>query len=295
MNLGVLYAVLAYVTWGMLPLYWKLFDFMPALDIMAYRIIWSFVLVAFVLAALRRWKDLKSLVFDFKTLRLVVFSSMLISINWLLYIWAVNNGHVIQASLGYYINPLLNVLVGVMFLKEKMNAGQWVSIGLAFAGVLLLTVSYGTFPWIAVILALSFALYGLMKKKMNIDAILGLAGETAVVLPAALTYLLYVYSGSQHVAYSLTPLLSCLLILSGAATALPLYWFAQAASRLSLITVGIIQYVSPTISLLLGVVLFKEVFTMIHAISFTFIWGALVIFTWSSIHKPRIRPQKQAI
>jgi chloramphenicol-sensitive protein RarD len=285
LNKGAIYALAAYMAWGLLPLYWKLFQTVSAWEILGNRIIWSFVFVAILLLMQKRWRSFLHVVKKIENLGTVASSSMLISLNWLIYIWAVNHDHVIEASLGYYMNPLINVCLGVLFLKERLLPLQWLAIALASLGVLILTVHYGAFPWIAISLALSFGLYGLAKKKMTLDSMVGLAWETAIVFPVALVFILTRFAVGQS-AYSTLPAWSVgLLLLSGVATATPLLWFAQATKRLQLSTVGLFQYVSPTISLLLGVMLFHEPFTSVHAWSFTCIWVALGLYTWVSMKR----------
>jgi chloramphenicol-sensitive protein RarD len=285
MNQGVVYAVLAYLLWGLLPLYWKFFQHVPAWEILAHRILWSFVFVGVILSATRRWRQLKESVTDRRQAVAVFLCSLLISVNWLTYIWAVNNDRVMETSLGYYMNPLISVLFGVLFLKEKLNSGQWMAIALAMVGVSILTIQYGHIPWVAILLALSFAFYGLAKKMVNADSMVSLAWETILVFPVSLLYLVFLHVNGTDAAFSLSGWMFLLLTLSGVATALPLYWFAQATKKLPLTTVGFIQYLSPTTSLLLAIFVFKESFTTMHFISFAFIWGALAVFTSASWKK----------
>jgi chloramphenicol-sensitive protein RarD len=294
MNQGVLYAVGAYLTWGLLPLYWKLFQEMAAWEILGHRIVWSVVFVAVLLVITRRWRQMWGAVSEPKKKLAILASSFLISANWLIFIWAVNNGHVIETSLGYYINPLINVLFGVLFLKERLHIGQWVAIALAAAGVSIITVQYGQIPWIAISLALSFAFYGLAKKVVHLDSVVGLAWETLIVFPIALFYLIYLHATGTDTASSLAVWQLALLALAGVATALPLYWFALATKRLPLSTVGFIQYLAPSTSLLLAIFVFGESFTAIHTISFGFIWSALAVFTFSTLRKKPVPVQVQS-
>lgn len=282
MSAGLRYALLAYVAWGLLPLYWKHLDTLSAYEILGHRILWSGVFVAILLGWSRQWKAWKQAVKSRQIAGLLIVCSLLISVNWFVYIWAVNNGHVLETSLGYYMNPLINVLLGVALMKEKLHAGQWAAIGLALCGVVILTVEYGRIPWVSFILALSFAFYGFFKKKTRLEPMISLAWETFLVVPVSLVYLISLQtSGAARL-----PLLSAgqlaLLLLAGVATVLPLYWFAQAAQRMSLSAIGFVQYVSPTITLLLGVLVFKETFNMVRLISFGFIWAALVVYSLSS-------------
>ncbi|EJL42319.1 transporter [Brevibacillus agri] len=302
MKQGILYAFAAYFAWGMLPLYWKLFQSMGAWEILAHRIVWSVLFVAIIIQVTKRWRAMWGSVSGGKIAAALAICSLLISANWLIYIWAVNNNQVMQTSLGYYMNPLFTVLLGVIFLKEKMHAGQWVALILAACGVLFITVQYGEFPWIALSLALTFAFYGLAKKVVKMEAMIGLAWETLFVAPIALGYLIMLQANGTETVTTLAWWQMLLLALAGVATAMPLYWFAQAAKRLPLSIVGFIQYVSPTITLLTAVFLFGEPFTTTHLISFSCIWSALVIFTVSSMRKkpatvplkPEVAIKKQA-
>jgi chloramphenicol-sensitive protein RarD len=279
---GYWYAIAAYTSWGLLPLYWKQLQHVPAIEILAHRVLWSMILVSIVLLIVKRWVQVKE-VLSHRTNRLsVAISGFLISANWFIYIWAINSGHVIDTSLGYYINPLLSIILGMVILKEKLNFWQSIAVLFAALGVAILTVQIGTIPWVAVSLALSFALYGLAKKlAKNIDPLVGLLLETAMVVPIALVYLSFMEVSGEGALGSSTFIHLVLLIGSGLATALPLLWFAQAAKRLPLSTVGIFQYLSPTITLFLGIFLYGETFTPIHLLSFGLIWFALALYTLS--------------
>ncbi|KZE82154.1 EamA family transporter RarD [Paenibacillus elgii] len=283
MNAGIGYGLLAYLAWGLLPLFWKTFISVSSGEILGHRVVWSFVFVALLLLIGGRWKALKSAFSERKNVLPMVGCSLLISLNWLIYIWAVNHDRVVETSLGYYINPLISVLLGVCFLGERLRAVQWTAMVLATAGVTVLTFSYGSVPWVSLALAMSFGVYGLVKKKMQLEPMVSLAGETIVVLPVAAVYLLVVGMTGQSTTSSLSTGYQLLLATSGVATALPLLWFAKAAQRLSLTTVGFLQYLAPTISLILGVTLYNEPFTTVHLISFCLIWSALLLFTLSSL------------
>ncbi|TDF93575.1 EamA family transporter RarD [Paenibacillus piri] len=286
MKQGIVYGILSYLAWGLLPLYWRLFETMPAWEILAHRILWSFVFVAVLVTAAKRWKQLKGVIADRKSKIAVVLCSVFISTNWFLFIWAVNNGHVIETSLGYYINPLISVIFAVIFLKERLGLGQWISILIAGTGVLIMAVQYGHIPWVSISLAISFALYGLAKKAANLDVLLGLTWETIVVCPVSIIYLVFIQSQGTAAFSSLSGLSIALLLASGAVTALPLFWFAQAAKRLPLSMVGFIQYLAPTASLLLAIFVFHEPFTQTQLISFSFIWLALIVYSIVSFRKP---------
>ncbi|WNC12905.1 EamA family transporter RarD [Brevibacillus brevis] len=285
MKQGVLYGIVAYLAWGLLPVYWKLFQMMGAWEILAHRIVWSLLFVLMILACTRRLGHMLAAAPGIKLKGALLLCSLLISANWLLYIWAVNHDQVMETSLGYYMNPLISVLLGVVFLKEKMRLGQWVALLMAGAGVIYITVQYGRVPWIALSLALSFAFYGLAKKLVNLEAMIGLAWETVFVAPIALAYLLFLQTTGTETAFALEWWKIVLLMLAGVGTAMPLYWFAQATRRLPLSTLGFIQYLSPTIQLLSAVFLFGEPFTLTHLVSFSLIWGALIVFTVSSMRK----------
>ncbi|WP_132946096.1 EamA family transporter RarD [Tumebacillus sp. BK434] len=287
MNMGYVYAVLAYIMWGLLPIYWKLYEEIGAGEILAHRIIWSVVFVMILLTFSKRWSKLKRSVPDLKSRLAVVMCSILITANWLIYIWAVQNGRILEASLGYYINPLVNVFLGVFLLGERLSKLQWTAIALAGVGVLITTLSYGQFPWVSITLALSFALYGYTKKKVQVDPTVGLSLETLVVLPFALLYLAFVEHGGQALEV-LSGWKLAGLTLAGVATALPLLFFAQGVKRLPLSVMGIIQYMSPTISLLLGVLVYGEEFTSIELLSFGLIWSALVLYTLQMLKKPKL-------
>ncbi|WGV58284.1 EamA family transporter RarD [Brevibacillus brevis] len=302
MRQGIIYAIVAYLAWGLLPLYWKLFQAMGAWEILAHRIVWSVIFVAIIIQVTKRWRSMWGAVTGFKMFGALAICSLLISANWLIFIWAVNNNHVMQTSLGYYMNPLITVLLGVLFLKEKMHAGQWFALILAAFGVLFITFQYGEIPWVSLSLALTFAFYSLAKKLVRLEAMVGLAWETLFVAPIAFGYLLMLQVNGTETMTSLAWWQLLLLTLAGVATALPLYWFAQAATRLPLSVVGFIQYLAPTISLLSAVFLFGEPFTQTHFISFGFIWSALIVFTVSSVRikrkaapiNPEVAIKKQA-
>jgi len=283
MRNGLTKAILAYVLWGLLPLYWKYFEAMPAGEILSHRIVWSLVFVAILIAAQRKWKSLLHTLKDRRTLVLLVVSSLLITVNWMIFIWAVNNGHVVQTSLGYYLNPLVNVALAVVFLREKLSGGQWLAIALAAVGVALVAVDYGGLPWVSLSLALSFGLYGLVKSKVKIEASSGLLTETAIVVPAALAYWGYLGGTHASTAWTLPAGSFGLLLLSGVATALPLLLFAGAARKLTLSMLGFVQYIAPTITLLLSVTVFKETVSPAMLTSFCLIWAALVVYAAASI------------
>lgn len=283
---GLLYGLSAYVVWGILPLYWRLLEEVLASEVLAHRVIWSFVLIFLFVIVTGNWaklrKDWQFLIDHPKQLLALFFAAAVISLNWLLYIWAVNNGRVLETSLGYYINPLLSVLLGVLVLKERLSVWQNVSFLLALCGVLIATFHYGHIPWVSLWLAISFALYGLIKKMVRIDPISGLTLETLFITPFALAYAISLaFVGTAH--FGLQSLSTSLLLIgAGAVTVVPLLWFARAAQEISLSTLGFLQYIAPTINLLLGIFVFKESFTLWHFISFLFIWVALALYSLSN-------------
>lgn len=279
---GILYGAAAYIMWGILPLYWKMVGEVPSGEILAHRILWSFVFVLFILRFYKKWNlfksQLKTVFFTPRGFLGVFISSILISANWFIYIWSVNSGHIIEASLGYYINPLISVILGMLVLKERLLFWQIVSFVLAGLGVVILTLQYGRFPWIAISLALSFGLYGLAKKTTNLDSMIGLTFETMIVAPAALVYLLVWGQGT----FVSAPLDTKLLLAgAGIVTALPLLWFAAGAKLIPLSLMGFLQYIAPTMSLFFGVFLYHEKFTKAHLVCFVFIWTALTIYSLS--------------
>ncbi len=284
--IGVGYGILAYIMWGLLPLYWKMLAKIPAMEILAHRIFWSFVLMVALLLFTDNWHSLTALLRsnNRKNLLFIFISSVVISINWFTYIWAVNSELVLETSMGYYINPLVVVLLSMTVFKEKLNPLQWVAIVLASIGVLIMTFQYGRIPWVALTLAVSFALYGLLKKINSVDSMLALSIETSLLMPFALAYILYIQYQGNGALGVVSPAEVLALICTGIATAAPLLFFAKATRRIKFSTVGFLQYIAPTLSFLLGVFVFKEQFTPIHLLSFSFIWAALITYSLANIH-----------
>ncbi|QOR67766.1 EamA family transporter RarD [Cytobacillus suaedae] len=284
-RVGVLYTAGAYILWGFLPLYWKLLDHVPSAEILAHRILWSFIFVVMILAVSKKGKlfitECKNVFTTKKALFGVTASAVLISCNWFVYIWAVNHDHIIEASLGYYINPLVSVLLATIVLKEKLNYWQVIAFILAGIGVLILAIQYGQFPWVALTLAISFGLYGLTKKLTKLGPLVGLTFETMIVVPVAIGYLFFLESDGMATFFSTSISIKLLLIGAGIATAMPLLWFANGAKRIPLSMIGILQYIAPSISLFLGVFLFHEHFTIVHMVTFSLIWTALLIYSLS--------------
>ena len=275
---GILYGLGAYGLWGLFPLYWKLLHGISALQLIGHRIGWSFILLIAVVFITRQWQDFRSLALKPKTLQIYSIAGVLLSINWLIYVWAVNEGFIVETSLGYFINPLLSMLMGVIFLREKLRSAQWIPVALAAIGVGYLTFVYGRPPMIALALAFSFGIYGLVKKIAPLGSLYGLTLETGILFLPALIYLVFVeVNGSA--AFLHTGIKADLLMAgAGVVTTIPLLMFASAAKRIPLTMIGILQYIAPTIQFLLGVLLYKEPFDHDHLIGFGIIWVALIIF-----------------
>lgn len=282
-NRGLLYGIVAYTIWGLLPIYWKALKQVPASEILANRIIWSFVFVAAVLTIRRKWDWLKPALRNKRIITIYAISGLLLGSNWFIYIWAVNAGFVIETSLGYFINPLLNVLLGVVFLHERLRSGQMAALGLAAGGVLYLTFGYGSFPWIALLLAGTFGFYGLLRKTAPLESMEGLTLETAFLILPATTFLFYLSQQGTLALGSSDWQTNLLLIGVGVVTAVPLLLFGAAARRISLTNLGLLQYIAPTIQFLLGLFLFGESFSYQQFIGFSFIWIALLIYIFESL------------
>ena len=273
-SLGLFFGVSSYILWGLFPLYWPLLEPANSLEIVSHRAVWTLVFCVIVLAISRQ---LKSTLLVIKTRRKIIglfFSSILISINWITYIWAVNNGHVVEAALGYYINPLIIIAFGVILLREKMRKMQLVAVGIAAVGVLVLTLDYGRLPWVAISLALSWGTYGLIKKKLDLGALDGLAIETLLSMLPYAFYLIYLHrEGTGQ--FGQTPLLTILLISAGAVTAIPLLLFNGSTTILPYSTIGLLQYITPTITFSIGVWVRNEDMTRARWAGFFIIWVAL--------------------
>lgn len=284
---GVLLAVIAYLIWGILPVYWKSLAHVSSAEILIGRIIWAFFLTLLLILVVRNGRDLisdiKSLWRTQKSFWALVFASVLISGNWFIYIWAVNGGYLVQTSLGYYMNPLISVLLGVLFLKEKLSNAQKSAFLLAVIGVAILTISYGQFPWIAFLLAISFAVYGLLKKQIQLDALRGLTIETFFITPIALVFYIPLFIKGEAAFLHIDFKTDVLLVFTGVVTAVPLVLFAKSAQRMPLYMIGFLQYIAPTMMLFLGVVIYGESFGQIELFAFMFIWLALVLFTVSKV------------
>jgi chloramphenicol-sensitive protein RarD len=288
MNAGIAYATLAFVMWGLFPLYFRQIAAVPPLEVVLHRSVWSLLFVLGLLAVLSRFGGLREVFTQPRRLGLAGVSALLLFGNWLLYVYAVHSGQVVEASLGYFINPIVNVLLGVLVLHERLNRAQWTAVALAAAGVLWLTLLNGRLPWIALVLAVTFGLYGLMRKTASLGALEGLALETMLLAPLVVPALLWWTLRGSGVMLQGDAVLNAWLLIGGPLTALPLLLFAAGARRLPLTTVGLVQYLSPTIQLALGVWVFHEPFDRTRLIGFAFIWSALLLYTLDGWRRSRM-------
>jgi chloramphenicol-sensitive protein RarD len=287
MSSGVLQAGVAYAMWGLFPLYFHVVSAAGSLEIVLHRCLWSLAFVLVVLAVLRRWAWLREVVRRPRTVATFAVSALLLTANWLVYIWAVNNGRVVESSLGYFITPLVNVLLGYFVLKERPRRAQWCALAIAAAGVLWLTLFAGALPWVGLVLAATFGIYGLMRKTAPLGALEGLALETLLLAPLAAGVLAWLTAHGDSAVRG-DPALLGLLALGGPLTAVPLLLFAAGARRIPLATLGVLQYIGPTIQFALGVWLFREPFAGPRLVGFVLIWIALVIYTaqgWLSLRR----------
>lgn len=290
----MLYAIGAFFIWGLFPLYWKPLHQVPALQILCHRIVWSALFVAMILLYQRNWAWLGQALRDPRRVAVFAVSSLMLSLNWLIYIWAVNEGRVVEASLGYFINPLVNVLLGRLFLGERLTTPQATAVGLATLGVSWLTLAAGSVPWISLGLAATFGIYGLLRKKAPLPSLEGLALETFLMAPLAALALLWFGSRGQGAFMQQGTGTDLLLMGAGVVTAIPLLLFASGARRLKLATVGLIQYLGPTIQLMLGVLLYQEPFGSDRAIGFALIWLGLALYSGAGLRSYWQEKQQQA-
>jgi len=295
LNRGILYGIGAYTLWGLLPVYWKALHAVPALEILANRMLWSLVFVLILLLVRKHWSWLRRASRDRRILITYFATATLLAVNWLTYIWAVNAGFIIETSLGYFINPLINVLFGVLFLSEKLRVGQILALVLAAGGVIYLTVSYGTFPWIAMTLAVTFGLYGLLRKTGSLESTEGLALETMFYFLPALSYLLFLGITGQGALAAGDPRTTFLLVGTGVVTGVPLLLFGAAARRITLTNLGILQYIAPTMQFLIGLFLYGEPFTGHQLVGFLFIWSALLVYTAEGLRHSRSKRAPAAL
>lgn len=278
MNKGIWYGIGAYAAWGVLPVFWKLLQHVPALQIVSHRIVWSCVLLCAVLALSGQWREFRSAVRQPRVLGIYLSAAALIGVNWFVYVWAVNADFIVETSLGYFINPLVSVALGVIFLRERLRPWQWLPVGLATVGVLYLTFIYGALPWIALTLAFAFGFYGLLKKVAPLGSLYGLTLETAILSPLVLIYLIAIEWSGEGAFLHTGLLTDVLIICAGVVTSVPMLLFASAARRIPLSLVGVLQYIAPTLQFLIGVFVYGEAFDLRRLLGFSIIWVALLIF-----------------
>ncbi|MFF3491182.1 EamA family transporter RarD [Streptomyces sp. NPDC002795] len=291
---GLLNGFAAYGMWGLVPLFWPLLKPAGAVEVLAHRMVWALVVVGLALLFVRKWGWARELIRQPKRLGLVTIAAAVITVNWGVYIWAVNSGHVVEASLGYFINPLVSIALGVLLLKERLRPAQWAAVGTGVAAVLVLAVGYGQPPWISLVLAFSFGTYGLVKKKVNMSGLESLAAETTVQFLPALAYLLWLAAqgrstfGTEGVGHA------ALLASSGLITALPLVCFGAAAIRVPLSTLGLLQYLTPVLQFVLGIWYFHEAMPAERWAGFSLVWLALAVLTWDALRTARINRARLA-
>ncbi|MHC6528650.1 MULTISPECIES: EamA family transporter RarD [unclassified Vibrio] len=284
---GILLAVGAYTMWGIAPIYFKSIAEVSPLEILSHRIVWSFFLLAALLHFGRRWRTVFEVMSSKRNMLYLLSTALLVGGNWLIFIWAVNANHMLDASLGYYINPLFNVVLGMVFLGERLRKMQWFAVTLATCGVLVQLIAFGSVPVVAIALAMSFGFYGLLRKKVSLDAQTGLFIETLLLFPVAAVYLLTMADSATSDMTANPWSLNLLLVAAGVITTLPLLCFTGAATRLKLSTLGFFQYIGPSLMFLLAVLVYGEIFTLDKAITFAFIWGALVVFSIDGLRNNR--------
>jgi len=289
MNPGLLYAALAYIAWGQFPIYFKQLVQVNALEVVMHRMVWSFVFLMGVLLVLKRWAWLRDVARQPRVLLAFALSALLLSANWSVYVWAVQNAHVLDASLGYFILPLVNVAMGFAFLRERPRPVQWLAVAVAASGVLWLTLQAGRLPWVALVLAGTFGTYGLLRKVAKLGALEGLTLETLLLLPMAVALLGWWTWHGQGALVQGDPVTLGWLLLAGPLTAIPLLLFAAGARRIPLATMGLLQYISPSLQMLLGVWLYGEPFEPARAIGFYLIWAALAVYSAEGIWRMQRR------
>jgi len=282
---GISAAFCAYAMWGVLPLYWKALAIVPSYEIICHRIVWSFLFALILLVLQKKTTVLFKALSDVRALATFAATATLLGSNWLVYIWAVNSGYIVESSLGYFINPLIAVLFGVLFLKEPLRPGQWAALVVALLGVLYLTFSYGQFPWIALTLAITFACYSLLRKTARLHSLEGLVFETGLLsIPAGIALVFFAGQGQAHL-FAYGSRVTLLLIASGLVTALPLLLFVFGAQRITMTAIGLLQYLAPTLQFLIGLLIFKEPFPPERLIGFVIIWAALALYTGENIYQ----------
>lgn len=282
---GFIYAILAFSFWGLVPIYFKALSSVSPTEVLAHRIIWSVILLFMIILFSRQFGALKILTKDLHKIKYLLLSSLLVSTNWLVFIWAVSNNMLTEASLGYYINPLVNFALGVLFFKERPNTAQILAIVLAFLAIVYQVITIGSLPIVSLVLAFSFAFYGLVRKKVNIPSVTGLYIETLILFPLALLYFFYLVSMGTNAFTLPLDYISYLLLLAGIITVVPLLWFNSAATKISLIHIGFFQYIGPTISFSLAIFVYDEPFSKEKLVTFILIWFALIVFSVDAYRK----------
>ena len=283
---GVLFALAAYLMWGIAPMYFKLLTSVPALEILMHRIVWSVLVLCVLLFVRKKFRQVSIAIREPKILKTLLISGLLLAVNWLLFIWAVNNNHLLDASLGYFINPLFNVLLARLFLQESLTRLQLLAVFVALTGVAILVLSYGRIPWIALTLAITFSIYGLLRKKVAVDSMPGLLIESSMMLPFALLYWLIADTSSGNMLINAVDL-NVILMLAGVVTTAPLLCFTAAARRIRYTTLGFFQYIGPSIMFLLAVMHYQEPLDNARVITFVFVWSALLIYVYDSLRAYR--------
>ncbi|MFI9616004.1 EamA family transporter RarD [Streptomyces sp. NPDC052023] len=286
-RIGLLNGIAAYGMWGLVPLFWPLLKPAGSVEILAHRMVWSLAVVAVALFFVRRWGWAGELLRQPRRLGLITVAATVITVNWGVYIWAVNNGQVVEASLGYFINPLVTIAMGVLLLKERLRPVQWAAVGIGFAAVLVLALGHGRPPWVSLVLAFSFATYGLVKKKVNLSGLESLTAETAVQFLPALGYLVWLSTHGESTFHTEGAGHAALLAATGVVTALPLVCFGAAAIRVPLSTLGLLQYLAPVFQFALGVLYFREAMPPERWAGFALVWLALTLLTWDALRTAR--------
>jgi len=292
---GFVYGLSAYLVWGLFPLYWKLLDRSGAIEVLAHRVLWSMVTIALLVVVLRKFGRVKAVLRDPRRRWRLIAAAVLISVNWGTYIWGVHNDRIVETSLGYFITPLFTVLLGVLVLKERLRRVQWVALAIAFVAVIGLTIENGRPPWVALILTFSFGLYGLAKKQAGAGAIEGMAIETATVAPVALAAIVVLGVQGQSTVTDNGTWYLIVLLLAGPITSVPLMLFGAASTRVSMTTLGLLNYITPSMQFALAVLLFHEAMSPMRWAGFGLVWFALAIFTWDTMaHRRRIQSLERA-
>lgn len=292
-NAGLALGIVTFLIWVLFPLYWNQLSHVDALEILSHRVLWTMPFCAFTMLFMGGFRQIRGLLTDFRTTSMLLMSTTLIAINWGTYIWSVNNGHVLDASLGYFLNPLINVAIGLTVFREKLRRLQWVALGLAALGVLYSTIAYGSFPVIGVVLATTFGGYGALRKKVQVDAVPGLFVETLLLMPFALGFLLWLAHGQGVSFLNVDPRTDILLILGGVVTGIPLLLYVGAARRLAMSTLGMLFYITPSGLFFLAVLFYGEPVSTSKMVTFAFIWVALALFTFDlrqSMRAPKVPP-----